>query len=55
MKTTINREEMIQLRELIEDIMEFFCDDNMVSGEVAWTMVECLAVAKVAQIKGQID
>jgi len=35
--------------------MEFFCDDNMVSGEVAWTMVECLAVAKVAQIKGQID
>ncbi len=55
MKTTINREEMIQLRELIEDTMEFFCDDNMVSGEVAWTMVECLAVAKVAQIKGQID
>ena len=55
MKTTINREEMIQLRELIEDTMEYFCDENMVSGEVAWLMVECLASAKVAQLKGQID
>jgi len=55
MKATINREEMIQLRELIEDTMEYFCDENMVSGEVAWLMVECLAVAKVAQLKGEID
>ena len=55
MKTTINREEMIQLRELIEDTMEYFCDENMVSGEVAWLMVECLASAKVAQLKGEID
>jgi len=55
MKATINREEMIQLRELIEDTMEYFCDENMVSGEVAWLMVECLASAKVAQLKGQID
>ena len=55
MKATINRQEMTELRELIEDTMEYFCDSNMISGEVAWTMVECLAVAKVAQLKGEVD
>ena len=55
MNTSISREAMSELRELIEDSMEYFCDSNMVSGEVAWTMVECLAVAKVAQMKGDVD
>ena len=44
-----------ELRELIEDTMEYFCDDNMISGEVAWTMVECVAVAKLAQLKGRVQ
>ena len=35
MKATINREEMTELRELVEDVVEMFCDNNMVSGEVA--------------------
>ena len=55
MKATINRRDMTELRELIEDTMEFYCDNKMISGEVAWTMVECLAVAKVAQLKGTVD
>ena len=55
MKATINRRDITELRELIEDTMEYFCDNNMISGEVAWTMVECLAVAKVAQMKGEVD
>ena len=41
-----------EIRTLIEDTVEYFCDENMVSGELAWIMVECLAQAKIAQIKG---
>ena len=55
MKTTISREVMNELKEIIEDSVEFFCDSNMISGEVSWTIVECLAVAKVAQMKGEVD
>ena len=55
MKATINRRDITEIRELIEDTMEFYCDDKMMSGEVAWTMVQCLATAKVAQLKGEVD
>jgi len=55
MKTTISREVMNELKEIIEDSVEYFCDSNMVSGEVAWTIIECLAEAKVAQIKGEVN
>ena len=54
MKATINRRDITELRELIEDTMEYFCDDKMMSGEMAWTIVQCLATAKVAQLKGEV-
>ena len=40
------------LKELIEDSLEFFCDNYMVSGELAWLCVEALAVAKIESMKG---
>ncbi len=54
MNTTMNREVLNQLTELIEDSVEYFCDDNMVSGEVSWTIIQCLAEAKLAQIQGEV-
>ena len=53
-KLEISREKAQELRELLEDTIEYFCDQEMVSGEVAWTITECLAVAKQAEIKGFI-
>ena len=50
----ISRENEQELRELLEDTIEYFCDNNMVSGQVAWTVAECLAVAKQAQIEGLV-
>ena len=50
----ISRESEQELRELLEDTIEYFCDKNMVSGQVAWTVAECLAVAKQAQIEGLV-
>jgi hypothetical protein len=43
-----------QLIEMIEDTVEYFCDENMVSGEVAYTILECYSIAKLAQMRGEI-
>ena len=43
-----------ELRELLEDTIEYYCDNEMVSGEVAWAITECLAIAKQAEIKGLV-
>ena len=48
----ITREQEKELRELLEDTLEYFCDQNQVSGEVAWTITECLALAKQAELQG---
>ena len=52
-KYTVDREKAAQLRELIEDTVEYFCDENMVSGELAWIMVECVAQAHQAKMRGE--
>ena len=48
----ISRERLTDLRELFEDTIEYFCDQEQVSGELAWTVLECIAVAKQAELKG---
>ena len=50
----ITTEKHQQLIELIQDAVEFFGDENMVSGEVAYTIRECYSVAKLAQMRGEI-
>ena len=52
---TMNRETHDELRELLEDSLEYFCDQNMVSGELAWIIVQTLAEAKLAQMKGECN
>lgn len=54
MTYTIDREVHNELRELIEDTVEYFCDENRVSGELTWIIVETLAQAKLAQMRGEI-
>ena len=48
-----------ELRELIEDTVEYFADESAkggeyISGETIWTMIECLALAKQAQLRGEV-
>ena len=50
----ISRELSTELRELLEDSLEYFCDENRLSGELAWTVVECLATAKLAEMRGEL-
>jgi len=48
----ITKEQLQELREIVEDSVEYYCDQQMVSGELAWTVLECLSTAKLAEMKG---
>ena len=50
----ISGPQLTELREVVEDTIEYFCDKEQVSGELAWAVLECLAVAKQAEIKGLV-
>ena len=51
----ISREQIQELTEVIEDTVEYACDKEMISGEMAWSVIECLAVAKQAEIAGLVS
>ena len=39
--------QLLELKDIIEDSIEYFCDEDMVSGEIAWEMVGALSDAKL--------
>lgn len=56
---TITKEFSTELRETVEDAVEYVISEavkrgELVSGETAWNVIECLAVAKVAQFEGKV-
>ena len=52
----IDRDALIDLREMQEDLAEYFTDDNFpISGETYWTCVQCLAEAKLAELRGELN
>jgi hypothetical protein len=50
----ISRPQIREIGELLEDTIEYYCDNNMMSGELAWTVVECFAKAKQAELRGEV-
>ena len=50
----ITREQLNELREVIEDSVEYFADKERVSGELVWTCVETLGTAKLAELRGEL-
>ena len=40
-------DQLLHLQALMEDTIEYYCDEHLVSGETAWTMVASLAEAKL--------
>ena len=60
MSITLSHEFVDELQMVVEDaiaftIREFAKDGELISGESAWKVLECLAVAKQAQFRGEID
>ena len=41
------REEAINILETIEDTVEYLCDENLLSGEKVWVMINALSEAKL--------
>jgi len=52
--TLITVEEHNELIELIDDTISYFCQENMVSGETAYKVLECYSYAKQMQFAGEI-
>ena len=50
----IKRHQLRELQYLQEDIAEYFTDENMVSVETYWTCIESIAIAKLAELRGDI-
>ena len=40
-------EQLMHMKALLEDTIEYYCDEHIVSVEIAWTMVASLADAKL--------
>ena len=56
---TISPEFVSELREVIEDsveytIREFVSNGELISGETAWVIIGALAEAKVAEFRGEV-
>ena len=50
----IHSDVLNELTEVIEDTIEYACDHHQLSGEMVWKIVECLAVAKQAELAGEL-
>ena len=52
----IDRGTLTDLREMQEDVASHFTDENFpISGELYWTCVQCLAEAKLAELRGELS
>lgn len=50
----ISRDQLHELTSVIEDTVEYACDQQTLSGELAWTVLQCLATAKLAELQGEL-
>ena len=41
----ISPEQLNEINELLQDTAEYYCTENIMSGEKFWTVVECYAAA----------
>ena len=51
----ITTEQHSALIELLEDTVSYYCDENMLSGELIYTIIEAYSAAKVAQLRGEVQ
>ena len=50
----MSREQLQELTEIIEDTIEYACDQWQISGEKAYTVFHCLSIAKLAELEGLV-
>ena len=47
--------EAFEIMELIEDVVEYHCDEKLISGEKMWVMINALSDYKLNQFPTQLD
>ena len=50
----ISREQLNEINELISDTAEYYCGENLISGEKFYTVLQCYATAKLAELRGEL-
>lgn len=50
----IDRDDLVDLKHLQEDIAEHYCDDTRIGGELYWECVETLAQIKLMELRGEV-
>jgi hypothetical protein len=48
----ISQDQLEELTSIIEDTVQYSCDQWQISGEKAWTVIHCLSIAKLAELEG---
>ena len=43
------KDQLTELTEVTEDTVEYFCDKHRQSGQLAWTVLYCLSLSKLAE------
>ena len=51
----ILHQQAITVMEHVEDIVEHICDENTISGEKVWVMINALSEAKISEFPDQDD
>ena len=50
----ISHDQFTELLHVLEDTVEYYCDQQHVSGELAWTAVQALSAGKLLLLKGAV-
>ena len=51
---TLDKENHQELCEILEDSVQYWCNEHCISGELAWLIVQNLALAKQETFKGKL-
>jgi len=55
---TETQEEARELRLVLEDCIEYYCNENHISGEKAWVMTNAISLVKMSgypDVKAELD
>ena len=49
----ISEEKLEALQDVLYDCVSFYCNEFMVSGEMAWTLVQVQSIVELAKIRNE--
>ena len=50
----VTKPSLTQTNEALEELAYEVCNEHLISGTAFWTLVQCYAEAKVAQMEGEV-